>query len=619
MASPGALRDPIWTTGVDTARLRSGKVRLLLLTMFSLQVVAAMFHGGQDLVLLGLDLVVFAIVAYHALRVPPATSLVQLSDALPLHATLLTDIHALAQQVGVSMAGVPVLINRTNLGASPCVRSRKRPRLLGLGTSEPLLEIPVGFLQVYQRERPAALAVLAHELAHIRHRDWESWAFTSAAASMFKWIRLPVACAVALWAAAGLCDFAPAYVASRHHVDNARDYAEFFADQRAERAAHPMSFDVGTLMNPGLERVQREMRQTPDEKLAELQTQLVTGIVMWMSLLLMPLTSLLLLRWILRLRKATEIAADRIAALTTSPAAVRRALTMFDRGQPRWQWLSAHPSIQSRLAALAELDADSAVPDTAAPPRQARAAGRRDMSASGPLQKWLHPANRKLRVQRTVLFGLPLAVGGIGGHVAAHYLAAGATETYGLIDDAGPSLLEVLAASLGDMQSPVALAIGAVVAIVVLACLASVRSVLAAIATAALAGGVATWWLERMAFVYLFAPELSLIPEALESAAVIRAVLLTALPLLAFLLTFDRMLARHAPLPAYTLATVSSLTAFWLVMVAAPSAWTGEVPQFTELFSRGLGDAMARFIAFAVCILLLSMPTSRRTGLRVAS
>lgn len=612
MGSPGRLQDPIWTKGIDAARHRGRKVRVLLLAMFAIQVAAAVFRDWRDLLLLGLDLGLFAIVAAHALRVPPDASLVELSDSLPLHASLLADIHELARHVDVRMSVVPVLINRTNLGASPCVRSRKRPRFLGLGASEPLLEIPVGFLQMYQRERPAALAVLAHELAHIRHRDWESWAFASAAANVIRWITLPAACAMALWAAAGLCDFGPVYVATQHKIENARDYAEILADARAERARNSMPSGLAALLNPGLAGTQREMNRTPDEQLVALRYQLIEGVTTGAALLLMPLSSLLWLSWILRLRKATEIAADRIAALTTSPGAVRRALTMYDTGRARWQWLSAHPSIQSRLAALAGLGAatGSAALDAASSPQQANRVRPKGISSPGALQKWLHPAAPRLRLQRTALFGLPLVLAGIGGNLVTEYLMA--VEMVGNTGDNAPLFLDVLMASLADTRVQIVLATGAAIAIVVLACLKFVRSTLAAAIMAALASGLTKWWLDRMAFAYIIAPELSLTPEAPDPLAVIRQVLLTAVPLLVFLLAFDRMLARHAPLPAYTLATASSVAAYWLVMVVAPGSWTGELPQFSQIFSRGLGDAVARFITFAVCAIMLWMPSLRR-------
>lgn len=144
-------KDPIWATGIEAAQRRARRVRMLILSVFALRVVLSVTSDWTALLQLIIDVVLFVLVARLALAPPADGKLMPLAD-VPAASSMVADIARLGRKIGVEMEGVPVMINRASLGASPCVRSRERPLLVGLGKGPPMLEIPVGFLQVYQRD-----------------------------------------------------------------------------------------------------------------------------------------------------------------------------------------------------------------------------------------------------------------------------------------------------------------------------------------------------------------------------------------------------------------------------------------------------------------------------------
>lgn len=447
---------------------------------------------------------------------------------------------------------------------------------------------------------------MAHELAHIRHGDWESWAFSSAAVAVIRWVALPSALLLAVGGAAGLGDTIPLYFQVQDRIDDARDYHELYAHLKSERAETPYPGALGS--SPyGQASPWQQMLETPDEKLDQMRAELVgTASDLVMTHLLPLLVALGWLRWILRIRKVTEIAADRIAALTTSPADVCRALTMFAVPSWRWGWLSAHPSVRSRVEALAALAGPGHSPflEHIRPPTPAGKKTPRGLSAQGGLHQWLNPTERRLRGQRALLFALPLALGYLGQYIVELMLSSAAIDPSSFIGDA-------MMLALLDMHMPLVIAGSALMALLSLVTLRHLESTLKASIAAAVVSALVLWLTGILIQVYVFETALPEVIEAIYPALVLHRMTRVALPMFVFFLALDRALIRQRPLPAYAIASAWGAVAYWLEGVLSLALKLEGNDTVSVIYLIGLAEPAIRLLVFAACATLLWLSNRR--------
>jgi len=582
--------DSVWRDGIVEALRRGRKTRTLLVLMLLTPLALAIFQGVEQIAIAAIDTVIFVIIAIRFLRGPPASQLVELAQDNRVFAELRTEIQRLAAAMAVSVENVPIKINPGNVGVSPCVRAQDLPRYLGLGRSNPMIEIPVGFLHIFETDRSAALAVLAHEIAHLRHRDWELWAFSSAATGVIKWISIPFAIAFAMLSVTNIFDVWKAEIASIYASDNVRDYREFNEYLKESRSE---TLEGLAQMNRGLAQRNRKESATMDEKLAQAQVELRLQLILSSLGLLTPVPQLLLVMWILRLRKKSEFAADHLAALLTSPEDTAKVLTMCAGSARTCSFFSGHPSISARLAAL-NVRTDVNIGRAQSAPNNSRAKATRIsrsvLDARLPLSVWMNCPNRIVRRQREFLLTVSFVIGAVTGSAMNWFLNS--QDISSEFSNLAPPIGVVLASLLQNPFYLIEISKGLAASILIIVALRLARSTLMAclIATVLAAAAMQCIDLAGTAFIIGTAFPLSLFK------------LLTALPIVGIeifvlLWIFSWALTSRSGMAAFAIGNAAAFFASWLVDMTY-LGWLSEDANGTRGVLQALAECVGRQMAF---------------------
>ena len=384
----------IWRDGKRISKRRALLSTVMVVNLVFSPAPFGVWWDDPDLLLLVIvEIAIYVLIARRVLRPTDPSELIDPpNDAAELTA-LAHVVTELAQTMRIHAP--PIKININHFGIAPSIRVLGKCHWIRPRRSQIYLELPLGFLGFHRADPDAGRAVLAHELAHVRHEDWFVWAYASAAITYMKWWVLPWALFTAVLAFARLQDLDAAYL-----------HQETEAAQMAP--VRPGEFLIDAL-DPDHRPTERELLH---EEMAKTRFEIIAN-----SVVLMTLT--LRLFWIavlVRARRKSEYLADHIAAVTANIDGLLRALSRLDRPGLHAKWsspLSLHPSSATRIAHLSKALRDPTVTARALPAAFGRT---QSVGFGGPsFLEWMTPTSPTLRRARITVLWAALFAGPISG------------------------------------------------------------------------------------------------------------------------------------------------------------------------------------------------------------